>query len=663
MKSQRPLMWRQRPAGRRTRADLIVNEVPDGLAVFDWRCDRVHYLNNTAALIFCLSNGTNDEITIANLVGKAFVLPRVPISETAKCLEDFRQKGLLERKWYIPGRHWLTACRYFGHRFGRNRYVARDWQIQGRPLLSFRRLLSGIFHQTRRALGLDYSFSPPGPSSVPIDIFITAVEKDIAMLKRCVVHARENILHPIGGIYVVAPRDSAPIQEVARQLNCSFISEDSVIALTKDTIEYRVDGRDRSGWLLQQLLKLSADRVCQNRYILILDSDTCFLGPRVFLHNDRPLFDLSAEYHETYFAMNQRLLGLQRRISRSFITHYMLFDAEVLERLRSDIERKWERPWYQAILDCKDNKEALCFSEYELYGDYYRRHGPKRPILNSWSNKSQLFISDDHISWVIERAYRSYRSVSFHNYLAQDVFSEVYAKGVWANTEEFDSRGGSTDGFPDSDIEFARELIARTGARRGVDVGCGNFQAASGFVDCLDSYVGIDIVPSVIESNTAKFGRPGVSFMALDAAVSELPDADICFVRHVLQHLSNREIAGILARCSKFQLVVITEYWPAPSELGRPNLDMAHGSETRAEFGSWVDIRAAPFSCTRTSESLVVPYSNGTICTLLWRPESKLTASDVEPGSFEPLPFDLLHVEWVAPSNAQIREDQRPFME
>ncbi|MGH9028848.1 MAG: hypothetical protein ACRDV4_04455, partial [Acidimicrobiales bacterium] len=49
----------------RARGDLDVNEVPDGLVIYDEKTDRVHYLNLTAALVFCLCTGENDEPTIA----------------------------------------------------------------------------------------------------------------------------------------------------------------------------------------------------------------------------------------------------------------------------------------------------------------------------------------------------------------------------------------------------------------------------------------------------------------------------------------------------------------------------------------------------------------------------------------------------------------------
>lgn len=209
----------------------------------------------------------------------------------------------------------------------------------------------------------------------------------------------------------------------------------------------------------------------------------------------------------------------------------------------------------------------------------------------------------------------------------EQVFTEVYAKGAWGKTQTYDSGSGTRGLAREPYISLIRELIDETGARRAVDIGCGDFSIASGFVDALDSYVGVDVVSELIERNRVEFGSPSVRFMALDAAVSELPDGNICFIRQVLQHLSNAEISAILKRCSKFPTVVVTEHWPAPNRQRHPNRDKPHGGDIRLDFGSWVDISVEPFSCAPTSERLVVPddddafaYPGEAIRTVVWTP-------------------------------------------
>ena len=78
-----------------TRDDLDVNEVPDGLIVYDIEKDRVHYLNATAAVVFCTCTGEFDEAGIAAQVQEAFGLEQPPLTETAECIATFADQGLL----------------------------------------------------------------------------------------------------------------------------------------------------------------------------------------------------------------------------------------------------------------------------------------------------------------------------------------------------------------------------------------------------------------------------------------------------------------------------------------------------------------------------------------------------------------------------------------
>ncbi|HVA09926.1 MAG TPA: PqqD family peptide modification chaperone [Acidimicrobiales bacterium] len=77
------------------RPDLDVNEVADGLVVYDATTDRVHYLNQTASAVFALCTGESDEAAIAEEMGDLFGLPEVPTESTLECLRSFRAEGLL----------------------------------------------------------------------------------------------------------------------------------------------------------------------------------------------------------------------------------------------------------------------------------------------------------------------------------------------------------------------------------------------------------------------------------------------------------------------------------------------------------------------------------------------------------------------------------------
>jgi len=74
---------------------LDVNEVKDGLIVYDQARDRVHYLNATAGIVFTLCDGQHTESQIANVVAVAFQLDAPPLTEVDSCLASFVNEGLL----------------------------------------------------------------------------------------------------------------------------------------------------------------------------------------------------------------------------------------------------------------------------------------------------------------------------------------------------------------------------------------------------------------------------------------------------------------------------------------------------------------------------------------------------------------------------------------
>ena len=73
---------------------MEVNDVADGLVVFDPVEKQVHYLNNTASIVYELCDGNSDAAGIA--VAAAGLLPGQDwSSQVAECLGDLRMRGLI----------------------------------------------------------------------------------------------------------------------------------------------------------------------------------------------------------------------------------------------------------------------------------------------------------------------------------------------------------------------------------------------------------------------------------------------------------------------------------------------------------------------------------------------------------------------------------------
>src|SRR5262245_60816762 len=77
---------------------LEVNPVEDGFMIYQPDKDRVHYLNHTAVLVFELCDGQRSAAEIAELVQKAYGLPKRPRKEVDAALAKMQGEGLLETK-------------------------------------------------------------------------------------------------------------------------------------------------------------------------------------------------------------------------------------------------------------------------------------------------------------------------------------------------------------------------------------------------------------------------------------------------------------------------------------------------------------------------------------------------------------------------------------
>ena len=212
----------------------------------------------------------------------------------------------------------------------------------------------------------------------------------------------------------------------------------------------------------------------------------------------------------------------------------------------------------------------------------------------------------------------------------EEVFTDIYARGKWGGAvgEWISGAGSVRQHIVDSYIAAICDLASREGFRDHafVDLGCGDFSVGKQLLPLCSSYVGVDIVRPLIARNQELFGGPSTSFAHLDVIKDVLPDGDVCFVRQVLQHLSNRHISTILSKLKKYRWVIITEHYPEGFYSSNPNIDKVHGADIRFYSGSGVYLDEPPFCIPGDLLSLVleVPVGSskgsGILRTYLYKP-------------------------------------------
>jgi hypothetical protein len=254
-----------------------------------------------------------------------------------------------------------------------------------------------------------------GRSPIEVEVVIPAVEKDREALPHSIEGVRNNLQHPIKRIWVVAP-DCSGIRQICERTGASFVEEAGVAPLPRNAIHYVVGGKDRSGWLFQQLIKLNSDCIVGTDHFLVLDADTVLIKPLRLEVDGRTVLYASDEYHRPYYQAYERLLGKPPRSLLSFVCHFMLFERIVLERLRLAIERRSGRSWAETIAGTIDKAEASAFSEYETYGNFFYELSPRK-VLRRYSKN---FRQDPALAGESSRFARElksqYDSLSFHVY-------------------------------------------------------------------------------------------------------------------------------------------------------------------------------------------------------------------------------------------------------
>jgi hypothetical protein len=213
-----------------------------------------------------------------------------------------------------------------------------------------------------------------------------------------------------------------------------------------------------------------------------------------------------------------------------------------------------------------------------------------RSVIKQLAPRSVLRI---HKNLVWSRIRKRYGQLS-----VAEAFSQTYQDQLWGNVagERFFSGGGSLEEFTGPYVDWVARFVIDHKINTIVDLGCGDFRVGRRICNAVEAnYIGVDIVPALIAHNEAQFGDGRISFKLGDIIEDELPNGELCLIRQVLQHLSNEQISQVLANCSKYPYLAVTEdVYNGPT--ARPNLDIMHGPDNRLFQHSGVFLDLEPFA-------------------------------------------------------------------
>jgi len=193
--------------------------------------------------------------------------------------------------------------------------------------------------------------------------------------------------------------------------------------------------------------------------------------------------------------------------------------------------------------------------------------------------------------------------LKFSKMKTYDVFKEIYLNKLWSTDpkkqdDEFYSGPGSH--FPEFVTDYINKiekfLLSFPEKPNVVDLGCGDFAIGSKIRKLCNNYIAVDIFDELISHNKKKYKNLNVDFKALDITTDELPLGDICFVRMVLQHLSNESIKNFVNLIkNKYKYIIITEHYPLSKNF-IVNIDKPTGPDIRLYDNSAVVLTLSPFN-------------------------------------------------------------------
>ena len=210
------------------------------------------------------------------------------------------------------------------------------------------------------------------------------IEKQISCTKKNVVGFRNIYIVKAPSVHCGRCLPStierkASLTPLQIQIDGCIVIDESIFPFADQIAVYH-NKNNRNGWYLQQLIKLYAGFVIPgilDRY-LVIDADTFFLNPTIFINSENQcLYNFSREHHTHYFDHMLRLHpDFTRVYELSGICHHMMFETRILKEMMEKVIKKNSSndPFWVIFLEKVEpwlrHGYGSGASEYELYFNY-----------------------------------------------------------------------------------------------------------------------------------------------------------------------------------------------------------------------------------------------------------------------------------------------------
>lgn len=134
-----------------------------------------------------------------------------------------------------------------------------------------------------------------------------------------------------------------------------------------------------------------------------------------------------------------------------------------------------------------------------------------------------------------------WRSRAWRGLDMSTAFQAIYERNFWGDAESLSGDGSKLARTATIRRELPT-LLEQLGVRTLLDAPCGDHHWIGQTELRLDRYIGIDIVPELIERNRSRYAAPAREFLCGDICSTRLPGADAILCRDCLVHLAYASI-------------------------------------------------------------------------------------------------------------------------
>ncbi len=251
-----------------------------------------------------------------------------------------------------------------------------------------------------------------------IEILFVCAAKDIQILPNAIKNAMvATAAHNLKKVAIVVPEiDLLHIREACRGISELVVVVSENLILPADQIfELKQHFGHRAGWVIQQLLKIEYVSKAEVPGVLVCDSDTLLIQPRVWMNsNEEQLLTPTWEWHPAYYEFLSKLNLSSLKPKYTFVPHHMLMQPKFIREVRQLLGWNTLSEIRDYLVTNSETNEMSPFSvDYELYAQFMFKFHRDKVLLSKWSNLEQLRFREEKN----EGKYRKYNSISFHDHL------------------------------------------------------------------------------------------------------------------------------------------------------------------------------------------------------------------------------------------------------